>query len=36
MDVLWAAVVILFVVAVLATVAFGTFKVFGGGHIHQH
>jgi hypothetical protein len=32
----WATVAIVFVVAVLATLAFGTFKMFGGGHRPQH
>jgi hypothetical protein len=36
MAVFWASVTIAFVVAVLAFVAFATFKVFGGDHSPQH
>ena len=36
MELLWSTVSIAFVVAVLAVVAFGTYRMFGGGHTHQH
>lgn len=36
MHILWSAVTIVFVVGVLVTVAFATYRTFGGGHTHQH
>jgi hypothetical protein len=34
MAAFWEAVTMLFVVGVLATVAYGTYRMFGGGHLH--
>lgn len=36
MDALWAVVTMLFVFGTLAVVAFGTLRMFGGGHWHGH
>jgi hypothetical protein len=36
MAAFWEAVTMLFVVGVLATVAYGTYRMFGGGHLHSH
>jgi hypothetical protein len=36
MAAFWEAVTMLFVVGVLATVAYGTYRMFGGGHLHTH
>jgi len=36
MEILWTAITILFVAGTLATVAFATYRMFGGGHTHQH
>jgi hypothetical protein len=35
MAIFWTAVVIAFVVFTLATVAFGTFRMFGGGQLRH-
>jgi hypothetical protein len=36
MEVLWSSITIAFVLAVMAVVAYGIFKTFGGGHRPQH
>ena len=36
MSVLWTAVTFAFVAGVLGVVAFGLFRMFGGGHRPQH
>jgi hypothetical protein len=36
MEILWTAVTLAFVFGTLAVVALATYKVFGGGHTHQH
>jgi hypothetical protein len=35
-EVFWTIVVYAFVVGVLATAAYSTYRIFGGGHRHQH
>jgi hypothetical protein len=36
MAAFWEAVTMIFVVGVLATVAYGTYRMFGGGQRHSH
>jgi hypothetical protein len=36
MEILWTTIAILFVAGTLAVVALATYRLFGGGHTHQH